>query len=252
MASFLRPARAAHAPETLNCLFKQTTGHASPRRIERFATQTRPRCARPAQHYPVTGRIPFASSFHTSRRLRNDGSGGSSRTDLGALDVLANTPVPSNSIDICMASGFQLNNGARITDGSGVFLVSGEAFRWRPWEAAASASSATASPYRLLNKKGQYDIPAAALNVLAHLWPLPDLLVLGVGPENRPISPELRRAISALGIRVEVLDTRNAAAQFNLLVRERGVEDVAAALVPIGWVEGQGAGEGDEASVTHE
>lgn len=68
-----------------------------------------------------------------------------------------------------------------------------------------------------------------------------DLLILGLGPEIRPISPELRRHIGSLGMRVEVLDTRNAAAQFNLLATERGVTDVAAAMIPIGWKEGVGA-----------
>lgn len=52
-----------------------------------------------------------------------------------------------------------------------------------------------------------------------------------------PISPETRRYINSLGIRVDVQDTRNAAAQFNLLATERGVQEVAAALVPIGWRE---------------
>lgn len=56
-----------------------------------------------------------------------------------------------------------------------------------------------------------------------------------------PLSPETRRHISKLGIRVEVLDTRNAASQFNLLATERGVSDVAAALIPIGWKDGVGA-----------
>jgi len=37
-----------------------------------------------------------------------------------------------------------------------------------------------------------------------------------------------------MGIRIEVQDTRNAAAQFNLLATERGVETVAAAMIPIG------------------
>jgi hypothetical protein len=54
----------------------------------------------------------------------------------------------------------------------------------------------------------------------------------------RPLSPATRRAISELGMRVEVLDTRNAASQYNMLATERGVEDVAAALVPVGWKEG--------------
>lgn len=71
---------------------------------------------------------------------------------------------------------------------------------------------------------------------------LPDILILGVGPQMRPVSPATRSAISELGMRVEVLDTRNAAAQFNLLATERGVDQVAAALIPMGWREGVGAG----------
>lgn len=50
-----------------------------------------------------------------------------------------------------------------------------------------------------------------------------------------PLSPETRRQISLLGMRLELQSTRNAAAQFNLLATERGVSDVAAALLPAGW-----------------
>lgn len=64
-----------------------------------------------------------------------------------------------------------------------------------------------------------------------------DLLILGLGTSMHPISPETRKYINSLGIRIEVQDTRNAAAQFNLLATERGVGDVAAALIPIGWKE---------------
>lgn len=54
-----------------------------------------------------------------------------------------------------------------------------------------------------------------------------------------PVSPATRKHINDLGIRLEVQDTRNAASQFNLLATERGVQQVAAALVPIGWREGR-------------
>lgn len=67
-----------------------------------------------------------------------------------------------------------------------------------------------------------------------------DLLVIGVGKQNVPLSPETRKHIAELGMRVEVLDTRNAAAQFNLLATERGVSEVAAALIPMGWKDGVG------------
>ena len=52
-----------------------------------------------------------------------------------------------------------------------------------------------------------------------------------------PVSPETRKYVSSLGIRIDVQDTRNAAAQFNLLATERGVGNVAAAMIPIGWHE---------------
>jgi NADH dehydrogenase [ubiquinone] 1 alpha subcomplex assembly factor 3 len=65
-------------------------------------------------------------------------------------------------------------------------------------------------------------------------------LILGLGKEMSPISPKTRQRINNLGIRIDIQDTRNAAAQFNLLATERGVESVAAALVPLGWREGVG------------
>ena len=61
-----------------------------------------------------------------------------------------------------------------------------------------------------------------------------DLLILGLGGEMRPLSPKTKRYINSLGIRVDVSDTRNAAAMFNLLATERGIDSVAGALIPIG------------------
>ena len=62
-----------------------------------------------------------------------------------------------------------------------------------------------------------------------------DILILGLGASLFPLSPDTKRAINSLGMRVEVLDTRNAAAQFNMLATERGVSEVGAALIPVGW-----------------
>ncbi|KAK3989461.1 hypothetical protein QBC44DRAFT_83677 [Cladorrhinum sp. PSN332] len=152
-------------------------------------------------------------------------------TDLSSLDVLGNTPIPATSIDICHSDGFSLNSGINITDGAGALLIAGEAFEWKPWTREK----------KLINGKGQWEVSDEAWGVLSVVWPRPDLLILGLGPEIRPISPKTRQAIARLGIRVEVLDTRNAASQYNLLATERGVENVAAAMVPIGWKEGVGA-----------
>jgi len=64
-----------------------------------------------------------------------------------------------------------------------------------------------------------------------------DLLILGLGGEMRPLSLKTKRYLNGLGIRVDISDTRNAAAMFNLLATERGTGEVAAALVPIGYGE---------------
>ncbi|EGO57419.1 hypothetical protein NEUTE1DRAFT_62277 [Neurospora tetrasperma FGSC 2508] len=167
------------------------------------------------------------------------------------MDMLGQTPIPSTAIDECFHDGFALNSGVQVTGGSGVLLVSGEAFEWRPWVVVAGTGTGTGTgaeggmgkaaipPKRkLVNEKGQWDVSSEEQwGFLGRLWPRPDLLILGVGPSLRPLSPATRALINSMGIRVEVLDTRNAASQYNLLATERGVDQVAAALVPLGWRE---------------
>ncbi|KAL8760757.1 MAG: hypothetical protein Q9184_003083 [Pyrenodesmia sp. 2 TL-2023] len=161
------------------------------------------------------------------------------QTDFGSMDVLGNTPAPTTSIDACLSHGFHLDNGVKIGGGSGCLLIAGEAFGWKPWEADGSGTPGK-GPKSMINAKGQWQAGERAWGVLEVVWPKPDLLILGLGPSMLPIAPETRRYINSLGIRIDVQDTRNAAAQFNLLATERGVGDVAAALIPIGWKEPRG------------
>lgn len=149
-----------------------------------------------------------------------------------------------------MPEGFELGSGAKIIDGAGVLLVGGEAFRWRPW---------LANPRRPLLDHNQWEAPDEAFGLLGLIWPRPgrpaflllrlvalakmstvlmcgaDLLVLGTGADLHPVSGKVRGHVSSLGMRMEILGTRNAAALFNLLATERGVDNIAAALIPIGW-----------------
>ncbi|KAL0931341.1 DUF498 domain-containing protein [Colletotrichum truncatum] len=206
-------------------------------RAQRTIPQSIPRASATVSRSPAAPTLNacLRSQFHTiSPRLRKEDSkeyqGG---TDFSELDVLGGVPKPSTSIDVCMSDGFSLNSGVKILDGNAALLVGGEAFEWRPWEAKGSMN--------LINAKGQFEVPPEAFGVLDLLWPRPDLLIIGVGPKMVPLSPATRKYLSSIGIRVEILDTRNAASQFNLLATERGVDDVAAALIPIGWVEGKGA-----------
>lgn len=172
------------------------------------------------------------------------------QTDFGALDVLGGMPPPTTGIDACMDDGFALNNGLRIT-GAGVILVGGEAFKWRPWvrpgrpegtigEGAAGddIKGVSSMSGKLKNAKGQWEADKMVWGALDLVWPKPDLLILGTGPGILPLSPKTRNDLTELGLRVEIQDTRNAAAQFNLLATERGLQQVAAAFVPIGWKEG--------------
>lgn len=85
--------------------------------------------------------------------------------NLSELDMLGNTPAPSTSIDVCMYDGFGLNSGITINGGDGALLVNGEAFAWRPWEIKGEK--------RMVNDKGQFDIPKESLSIFSMLWPRP-------------------------------------------------------------------------------
>ncbi|KAG4422995.1 hypothetical protein IFR04_003907 [Cadophora malorum] len=207
---------------------------------------------------------PYQSSPKPKSRDRGPASTEDTQTDFAALNVLGNTPAPSTSIDACLWDGFHLNSGVKIGGGTGVLLVAGEAFAWRPWESPVPSGKALS----LVNEKGQWEVGDEAWGVLGLVWPKPgkislppelflshwnilltggaDLLILGLGKDMRPISPRTRQFINSLGIRVDISDTRNAAAQFNLLATERGMQTVAAALIPMGFREGVGVVSGEK------
>ena len=171
------------------------------------------------------------------------------QTDFAQLNVYANTANPTTSVDICTSDGFILDSGLCISDGDGVVLTGSEAFVWRPWMAGAhgervvtgmmmrQGGDVSARTGGVVNLKGQFEVAGEAWGVFASLWPRPDLLIIGTGGQIRPLAPATRKALEQLGMKIEVLDTRNAASQFNLLATERGVTEVAAAMMPVGFGE---------------
>lgn len=167
----------------------------------------------------------LSSSRPPAHKDRGPPSREETQTDFSKMDVLSGAPTPTTAIDMCLPDGFQFDNGLRITKGGGCLLINGETLEWRPWEASGG---------RLLNDKGQWECDDHAWGVLDLVWPKPDLLIIGQGPSIWPLSPATRAYLNKLGFRIEIQDTRNASAQFNMLATERGVGDVAAALVPIG------------------
>ena len=109
-------------------------------------------------------------------RDRGPKSDEDTQTDFGALDVLRNTAAPATSIDACTSDGFALNNQMRISE-SGLLLIGGEAFRWRPWlreGSAADWSSGTDSMTgKLTNAKKQWDVHEGVWGVLELVYPKP-------------------------------------------------------------------------------
>ena len=177
--------------------------------------------------------LPRHRPLHTPTPLppsRGPPSPEPTQTDFAALDILAATPPPSTAIDACDPTGFALNSGLRVVD-AGLLLVGGEAFAWRPWAAAAAAEPAPATP---ASPRAALRLADSVWGVLDLAWPKPELLVVGTGRTTRVLDGRTRRRLDALGVRVEVLDSRRAAAAFNLLATERGTRGVAAALLPVG------------------
>lgn len=69
-----------------------------------------------------------------------------------------------------MHDGFGLNSGITIEGGDGALLVSGEAFAWRPWEVKGEK--------KLVNEKGQFELPKEAFGLFDMLWPRPGMFLL--------------------------------------------------------------------------
>lgn len=72
----------------------------------------------------------------------------------------------------------------KIVGGTGVLLLGGEAFGWRPWEAGkvekgeyGAGSGQIGEGKRLVNKKGQWEVDDDAWGLLGLVWPKPGMLL---------------------------------------------------------------------------
>lgn len=136
-----------------------------PRPSLRRRQQTPTRClhtTRPAQ----------MQSKPPKSRDRGPKSNEDTQTDFRELDVLRNTIAPATSIDACTSDGFALNNQVRISD-SGILLIGGEAFRWWPWAKPGVAGSDSTMKGKLLNAKGQWEVPQETWGALELVYPKP-------------------------------------------------------------------------------
>lgn len=106
------------------------------------------------------------------------------------MNILGNMPAPTTAVDSCQSDGFALDNGLKIV-GSGVLLVGGEAFSWRPWikegrkegtigEGAKGDDDkgVMSNGGKLLNPKGQFDVTDECWGILDLVWPKPGMFCL--------------------------------------------------------------------------
>lgn len=187
------------------------------------------------QQAQVSRHNPYAPTHHD----RGPRSTEDTQTDFDAMDVLGHVATPATSIDACTTDGFHLNNGVRVTGGSGIVLVGGEAWSWKPWEVLNGSPEARKIGDLLDARRGILHLPQESLGLLELLYPKPDLLIVGTGSRLWMLSQETRRYIAeVLGCKLDVMDTGNASAAYNLLAKERGVDGgsgVGALLLPLGW-----------------
>ncbi len=158
--SLLRALRATETIRTANPLPRHPT-HPTKRQLHHLH---RPSLL-PNYHHRTLTTSPSPHSSPPPTTSRGPPSTESTQTDFKNMDVFTNAPAPTASIDACLSDGFHLDNGVKISGGSGLLLVAGEAFSWRPWEAEGRG--------RLVNLRGQWDVGEGGWGVLGLVWPKP-------------------------------------------------------------------------------
>ncbi|MDA8229991.1 MAG: Mth938-like domain-containing protein [Magnetospirillum sp.] len=96
------------------------------------------------------------------------------------------------------------------------------------WEGSVLVLPGATVPWRAASVA---DADAAGLAPVIAAAPRPRILLLGCGPTIAPISRELRTALRAEGIVVELMDTGAACRTYNVLLTEDRL--VAAALIAV-------------------
>ncbi|TGZ84316.1 hypothetical protein EX30DRAFT_369604 [Ascodesmis nigricans] len=144
------------------------------------------------------------------------------------LDVMSGVPTPGSAVETVAENGFVLSNGTRWNDGSGAMLLHNEAFKWRAAERSSEIE------HKAL-KTGILELPDTVWGILEVIHPKPELLIVGTGNKSLMLSVKDRNRLTELGIRMDVMDTSNAAAQYNLLSTERSGMEIAAALLVYGF-----------------
>ncbi|BGP53244.1 hypothetical protein JCM8202v2_000803 [Rhodotorula sphaerocarpa] len=143
-------------------------------------------------------------------------------------NIIASSPDDYVSIvSLTPSAGFTLSDG--LVAPSPILMIDGNCFLWdvsHPTEGFKTDGTPK-------NELGMdWDgWSKEKLAVFETLSPRPEMILFGTGPKGLFAPPAVRSYLNGLGIQVDVLDSRNASATFNLL-QEEG-RRVAAALYPV-------------------
>ncbi|KAG0131201.1 hypothetical protein HOY82DRAFT_485467 [Tuber indicum] len=168
--------------------------------------------------HPSPSRSPEPATSNSSLKGHNHDTPSPAPGLLG-LDIYSELPSPVNSVEALYDTHFLLASGIRTAPKSGIFLLNDFVFSWAPDVAC---------------KGGLVGFGEGSWGVLEVVWPKPELLIIGTGKRTLFLAPEDKKRIAELGVRVDVMDTGSAVAQFNLLATERG-SGIAGALLARGF-----------------
>lgn len=185
------------SPHALIRALRPSTPSVLPRALHRPPRQTPiPRfVARSTTAHAFTTTTSCPKSKPPASHDRGPPSQEDTQTDFGTLNILGDTAAPTTGIDACTADGFALNSGLRVT-GSGVLLIGGEVFRWRPWiregrvegtvgeggrgddkggmgKGGGGGGGRGLGTGRMRDQRGMWEVDPTAWGVLDLVWPKP-------------------------------------------------------------------------------
>lgn len=76
------------------------------------------------------------------------------------------------------------------------------------------------------------EVTPESLSIFQTVSPVPEILIIGCGRHIQQVNPEVRQFIRSTGMKLEAVDSRNAASTYNILNEEGRI--VAAVLLPYG------------------
>ncbi|ORY34804.1 hypothetical protein BCR39DRAFT_514906 [Naematelia encephala] len=129
---------------------------------------------------------------------------------------------PSLTISRLTQRGYELSDDLVIP--GGVVFIDSQPFLW-------NVDPPRSDPEAKTLEKVWEGWGKERFGVFEVVTPRPEILLFGTGSRTFPVPKEIKEYISSLGIQLDVMDSRNAASTYNMLLEEG--RRVAAALCPL-------------------